>query len=697
MDTTHADIESGERHDIEVELVSRRSIETEHGTVNRLLVTDRTATQFSVLVAEDSEPLLDLKTGATHRIAGLLGADPLPALPESEQDCPDCGAVLRPGRPFDAVGPAVTRAASELGLEEAFGVVDANAIVRRVRANEDRIDDWQPMHTEERLDPPVYVCRGCHRQLTRADVRQAPGLESHPDDGQFGDSNHCEANHSHAAPETVGLATGGAKDVTNFRENIANGYTPKPGAITDEGLFYDYHFETGERSSTDALFAPRYAAARSDHPITGETETFLSVGLDSTLSVDEFERPRLDLIAVLDVSGSMNSPFDEYYYDQQGRQRETQADDVTKLDAATQSLCALTTQLRPSDRLGIVLFNQQAHVAKPLRDVDSTDMPAIRRHIRNVSAGGGTNLADGFEAARSMFGSRNGPNVEQRVVFMTDMMPNTGTTDEKTLQRRFADAAVEGIHTTFVGMGLDENADLVKTLSGIRGANHYFVHSAAEFERRLGEEFDYMVTPLVYDLSLELDGDGCEVAAVHRSPSAEATTGQLIDVGTLFPSAKTDGEARGGIVLVRLDQMDPDADVELVATWSERDGGTHTERRSVELPSDSVSFGHDGVRKAVALTRYASALRSWARDVHEGEPPEAGVDDWQLEKFLGRHEEMSVPLVVPGEHADRFQQLREYLEQEMVAVGDEDLQREIDLLETLATHPVRINGEVTEG
>jgi len=57
-------------------------------------------------------------------------------------------------------------------------------------------------------------------------------------------------------------------------------------------------------------------------------------------------------------------------------------------------------------------------------------------------------------------------------------------------------------------MGLDANAELADILSGIRGANHYFIHSATEFERRLGEEFDYMVTPLVYDLNLDVDADG---------------------------------------------------------------------------------------------------------------------------------------------------------------------------------------------
>jgi Ca-activated chloride channel family protein len=392
----------------------------------------------------------------------------------------------------------------------------------------------------------------------------------------------------------------------------------------------------------------------------------------------------------------MDSAFDEYYYDEQGRERKAETDGETKLSAATQSLCALTEQLHAEDRLGVVLYNHRAHVAKPLRDVGATDMPAIRRHIREIKAGGGTNLEDGFEAAIDMFiEGTSSRQVERRVVFMTDMMPNTGATDEGALTDLFADAAAEGIHTTFIGMGLDANAELAEALSGIRGANHYFVHSADEFERRLGEEFDYMVTPLVYDLALELDADGYEVEAVHGSPSADATRDRLMHVGTLFPSAKQDGETRGGVVLVRLDQQRPDADLELVASWTERDGSDQREQVTVSMPDSPETFAHDGVRKAVVLARYARELRMWAQDIHARADKATGVDDWLLSDQRGQHERESVPLVVPDEYADRFARFRDYLAAEKEAVADESLDQEMDLLERLCQE-VEASPEVSE-
>ena len=690
MDTTYADIADGNRCNIEVEFNTRRVINCGGTLVHRLLVTDRSGTQFAVLTRSDTDPLVDVKTGATYRISGLLGSNPVSSAvdTDTEVECPHCDGLLRPGRTVDAAGSDISEAASQLGLNEVFGIIDADSTVRRVREDQTLVDDWDPMGEGSRTatpTPPDYVCESCERHVERYELRRNRGRHHEVEDQEM-ILNEMEMSHSEMArPETVGLAAGGAKDVANFRENIEEGLTPQPEAISDEGLFYDYYFETGDRTESDALFAPRYATAVSDHPLTEETEQYLSVGLDSTLSVDDFERPRLDLVAVLDVSGSMDSPFDAYYYDEHGRKREAESDASTKLEAATQSLCALTEQLHAEDRLGVVLYNHRAHVAKPLRDIGATDMPAIRRHIREIAAGGSTNLEDGFEAAVDMLvDGTPGSEVERRVVFMTDMMPNTGTTGESELTRLFADAAAEGTHTTFIGMGLDANAELADALSGIRGANHYFIHSADEFEQRLGKEFDYMVTPLVYDLALDLDADGYEIEAVYGSPSADAATARLMHVGTLFPSAKQNGEARGGVILIRLNQTRPDAELSLLASWTERDGGEYTERVTVDVPEESETYAHDGVRKAVALARYARVLRAWAQDLHDRADVATGVDDWLIPNQRGEHEREPVPLVVPDRYTDRFEELRLYLEAEMEAIADETIQQEVDLLETVA-------------
>ena len=114
----------------------------------------------------------------------------------------------------------------------------------------------------------------------------------------------------------IGFSTGGAKDINNFRENIKNNFLPLPSDVTYEGLFYDYFFDTGLKQPCRQLFCPSYAAAMSKDPFSKKGEYFLSVGLNSGIQQKDFSRKKLNLIIVLDISGSMSSPFDRYYYDQ---------------------------------------------------------------------------------------------------------------------------------------------------------------------------------------------------------------------------------------------------------------------------------------------------------------------------------------------------------------------------------------------
>jgi len=438
MDTTYADIEDGKRHDIAVEFITRRAIDCDGEHVHRLLVADQSGKQFTVLATPDSEALLGLKTGATHRISGLLGAAPCHhKRTTSGLSALTAGTVSTGTEVVDAAGAAVTQAASQPPSTEPFGIIDARATVCRVREGRSLVDDWTPMDDDRPVTPPDYVCESCGHHVDAYELRETAEVDHMLE-------NRVMENAS-PAPASADMASRRRSDLPRAARKTwpTSGRTSRTGIRHSQrrrsatrGLFYDYHFRDGHADRIGRPVRTRYAASVSDHPISGKAERYLSVGLDSTLSVDEFERPRLDLVAVLDVSGSMDSPFDAYYYDEHGRKREAEDDAATKLDAATQSLCALTEQLHAEDRLGVVLYNHRAHVAKPLRDVGTTDMPAIRRHIREIAAGGSTNLADGFEAAVDMLvDGTPSPDVERRVVFMTDMMPNTGATGDEVNSR----------------------------------------------------------------------------------------------------------------------------------------------------------------------------------------------------------------------------------------------------------------------
>ena len=83
-------------------------------------------------------------------------------------------------------------------------------------------------------------------------------------------------------------------------------------------LFYDYYFDTNMQDECSKLFCPSYTFVAIKDPFSGNDEYYLSVGLNSGIKKSDFKRKKLNLVIVLDISGSMSSSFNEYYYDNRG-------------------------------------------------------------------------------------------------------------------------------------------------------------------------------------------------------------------------------------------------------------------------------------------------------------------------------------------------------------------------------------------
>jgi Ca-activated chloride channel family protein len=535
------------------------------------------------------------------------------------------------------------------------------------------------------------------------DWQYSPGDLETGNGGGSGNATFVQASASSASADggNVGLAAGGAKDANTFRRNVRNDYLPIPSSLSYEGLFYDYYFDTGDAGTCSDLFCPTYSPAVTADPLSEETERYLSVGLNSGVDANSFDRKRLNLVVVLDVSGSMGSSFDRYYYDQYGNEQEVEeSGSESKMSVAKDALAALTEKLRPDDRFGVGLYNHASTIAKPLNPVADTDMNAIRGHIHeDLQPGGGTNLDAGLDDALSLLdphADADQTTYENRMVVLTDAMPNVGRTSDDGLRGRLETAASEtGAHATFVGVGVDFNTELVDEITSVRGANYYAVHSPSQFRERVVERFEYMVTPLVFDLSLELDADGYDIERVYGSTAADEATGEMLSVNTLFASPTEGGRTRGGVVLAKVVRTgdgtgggDSDgSSLRLRASWEDRTGERSERETTVEFPGGGPEqFATSGVRKGVLLSRYADLLKNWMIDERErdGEPTAEGIEVPD-DDHLGKWEQQSDPLTVSTPYRERFATFADHLDAEMNAFGDDTLEQELELLETLAT------------
>jgi len=497
---------------------------------------------------------------------------------------------------------------------------------------------------------------------------------------------------SFKADGTIGLAVGGAMDVNNFRENIENGYLPLPTDITYEGLFYDYYFDTGQTETCNKLFCPSHSCAVTRDPFSGKTEYYLSVGLNSGMRESDFERKKLNLVVVLDISGSMKESFDRYYYDNPSNGG---GYPDSKIEVAKEAVLGLLDHLDDDDRFGMVLFNNSARLVKPMNLVGETDMDAIEDHIRNIRASGGTNLDAGMDLATDQYNGylyADQSDYENRIILLTDAMPNIGDTSERSLLGKFKSNAGHHLYTTFIGVGVDFNTELVEYISKTRGANYYSVHSPEEFVERMDDEFEYMVTPLVFDLRLVLEADGWEIEQVYGSPEADQATGELMKVNTLFPSERKGGQTKGGLILLKLRRAGSGNRLELKTYYEDRNGNTDGGRVTISFDKESPEyFANSGIRKGVLLTRYVDLLQNWMIDershIHYSQPWEPTVDrevGIVPPPSYSQWERQSLPLVVSYPYRELLEEFADYFEYEMNEIHDSTLEQEIEILENLS-------------
>eukprot|EP01026_Neomeris_dumetosa_P070361 TRINITY_DN701_c0_g2_i14.p1 TRINITY_DN701_c0_g2~~TRINITY_DN701_c0_g2_i14.p1 ORF type:complete len:623 (-),score=95.56 TRINITY_DN701_c0_g2_i14:340-2208(-) len=463
--------------------------------------------------------------------------------------------------------------------------------------------------------------------------------------------------------DTIGLAVGGARGIDTFRRSVENGQLPSSSDLTYEGIFNDYFFDITDDKRCTQLFCAKYSGSITSDPLFPSTKKdfYLGIGLESGQKAATFKRKDLDLVVVLDVSGSMGEKFGQY--------DGSSSKDLTKIDVAKQAIKNMMKHLTPSDKMAVVTFAISAKVQVDLEFVTPRFVSVAGSKVDSIGVGGKTNLEDGLNVAAGLM---QRDIRENRLIVITDANANSGEYSEQGLATIISDLAnaADPIYTSLIGVGLDFNSDLTNAILKTKGANYFTVYSPEELSKKLDEEFDYMVSPFLFDLELEFDldslngADGWKILQAFGVPADAAgvqSSGQILKVSTLFPSPKTAEGTKGGIILLQLKRTDNPKPLYIKVSYMDQDFWLYAGSSEVQLFKDpNVEFyGSDAIRKAILLSRYVDVLKFWLD----------GVSGNQL--------------VVSKESADDFIAFLAYMNEQKEILKDSRLDREITLLKKL--------------
>lgn len=196
----------------------------------------------------------------------------------------------------------------------------------------------------------------------------------------------------------------------------------------------------------------------------------------------EIATVRRDVVAVLDVSGSMSGD---------------------KLDQAKAALTQLLGGLRGGDRFRVIAFNGGVRrYADGWTSATSDGVRDAQQWVRQLSADGGTNIAGALAEA---FAESPDDGALGVVVFLTDGMATAGETDPE----RIADQAEHsrGSFRVFAfGIGYDVNTYLLDRLTErARGVTAY-IQPGGDIEQAVGALAAKVASPVLTDLVVRADG-----------------------------------------------------------------------------------------------------------------------------------------------------------------------------------------------
>jgi len=228
-------------------------------------------------------------------------------------------------------------------------------------------------------------------------------------------------------------------------------------ADTDLLVFDNVPAWTLDRPAQDAL-ADRVTRGGLSLLVLGGDAAFGAGGyaeapLDALLPVASrtARRPPVDLVLVVDASGSMNE----------------KVGGTQKLALAKQAILALRPALGPGDRVGVVAFAGEPRTVSPLTAAGGWS--ALESHLLALQAGGGTRITPAVQAALTLFGDGSAdPATLRHLLLLSDGRSEDFAVDALAAACRTCRAGLTAIAT-----GTDADRPRLAALTAATGGRLY--------------------------------------------------------------------------------------------------------------------------------------------------------------------------------------------------------------------------------
>jgi Ca-activated chloride channel family protein len=278
-----------------------------------------------------------------------------------------------------------------------------------------------------------------------------------------------------------------AASYSNTRRFLNDGLLPPPDAVRVEEFinYFDYDYSQPDDDTPFSIITEI-----SECPWK-EGHKLLHIGLQGK-KVPMEDIPPGNIVFLLDVSGSMDRP--------------------DKLPLLKSAFRLLVNQLRPEDRVAIVVYAGASGLVLPSTPGDQKDL--ILSAIESLYPGGSTAGAAGIKLAYEIAKKNFIENGNNRVILATDGDFNVGVSSDGELVRLIEEKREEGVFLTVLGFGTGNLKDSkMEKLADKGNGNYSYIDNIMEARKVLVSELGGTLLTIAKDVKIQLEFNPARVLA----------------------------------------------------------------------------------------------------------------------------------------------------------------------------------------
>ena len=325
----------------------------------------------------------------------------------------------------------------------------------------------------------------------------------------------------------------------------------------------------------------------------------VTIGIQGALP-DVTARPPLNLVFLIDTSGSMEDP--------------------NKLGLLKQSFTLMLSELRPEDQVAIVAYAGSAGQVLP--PTAAADRATILSALENLSAGGSTAGAEGLELAYQVAETMKQDGEVSRILLATDGDFNVGVSDPDGLESYVAKKRDTGTYLSVLGFGRGNLDDAtMQSLAQNGNGTAAYIDTLSEARKVLVDQLTGALFPIADDVKIQVEWNPATVAEYRligyetRALRREDFNNDTVDAGEI--GAGTQVTAIYEITAPGSDALLNDPLRYGTTTADATDGELGFLRLRWKAPGEDASTLKEtaitGTEEATSETRFAAAIAGFGQ------------------------------------------------------------------------------------